>query len=244
MSVQTAMVMAAGHGTRMRPLTNERPKALVEVGGRTLIDHMLDRLLAAGVRRAVVNVHAFADRLEAHLAGRCDLEIVISDEREALLETGGGVVKARALLGEAPVLICNIDAVWVEWEPVLAALLAAWDPAAMDELFLLADRASSLGYTGRGDFELDPEEGSRVPSHVPGRVRRRTGERATWVYAGVEVFKPQLVDGLATERFSRNRVWDGTLARGRVRGLPLPGYWMHVGDPEARRAAEAVLRAA
>ena len=233
--IETAMVMAAGHGTRMRPLTDDRPKAMVEVAGRALIDHTLDRLRAAGVRRAVVNVHAFADRLEAHLAGRTDLEIIISDEREELLETGGGVVKARSLLGEDPVFVCNIDAVWVEWDGVLPAMLEAWDGEIMDELFLLAEREHCLGYGGAGDFEIeDGEIGD-------GRVRRRSGATAPWVYAGVEIFKPQLVDGLAVERFSRNRVWDATLGAGRVRGVPLPGYWMHVGDPRARQAAEAVL---
>ena len=223
--------MAAGHGTRMRPLTDDRPKALVEIGGRALIDHMLDRLVATGVTRAVVNVHAFADRLEAHLAGRDDIEIIVSDEREALLETGGGVVKARALLGTAPVLVANIDAVWVEWEPVLPALLAAWDADAMDELFLLARREDALGYGGAGDFDL-----------VDGAPAWRTGETAPFVYAGVEIFKPELVDGQPPESFSRTRIWRDSIARGRVRAVVLPGYWMHVGDPRARDAAEAVLK--
>ena len=228
--IHTAMVMAAGHGTRMRPLTDDRPKALVEVGGRALIDHMLDRLRDAGVRRAVVNVHAFADRLESHLKSRTDVDIIISDERAELLETGGGVVKALPLLGEEPVFIANIDAIWVEWEPVLSQMLECWDPSRMDELFLLADREHCLGYGGSGDFEMGPDG-----------LRRRTDATAPLVYAGVEIFKPELARGLATERFSRNRIWDTTLPRGRVAGMALPGYWMHVGDPQARDAAETVL---
>ena len=229
------MVMAAGHGTRMRHLTEDRSKAMVEVGGQPLIDHTLDRLVAAGVERAVVNVHAHADHLESHLAGRRDIEIIISDERELLLETGGGVVKALPLLGNDPVFVCNIDACWVEWEPVLGAMLAAWDAEAMDELFLLAPREHCLGFDGRGDFEIEDA-----------RLVRRRGETAPWVYAGVEVFKPQLAERyvnteLADSAFSRNLIWDGTLAARRVGGLAIPGYWMHVGDPDAVRAAEAVL---
>jgi MurNAc alpha-1-phosphate uridylyltransferase len=231
--ISTAMVMAAGHGTRMRPLTNDRPKALVEVGGRALIDHMLDRLRDAGVTRAVVNVHAFADRLEAHLARRTDLEIIISDERDALLETGGGLVKALPLLGDDPIFIANIDAIWVEWDAALPAMLRAWNPRKMDELFLLADREHCLGYAGAGDFEMTTEG-----------LRRRTATHAPYVYAGVEIFKPKLAQNYSVEPFSRNKIWDKTLATGRVQGLALPGYWMHVGDPDARRAAEIVLNVA
>ena len=231
--IKTAMVMAAGLGTRMRPLTDDRCKALVQVGGKTLIDHMLDRLRDSGVERAVVNVHAFADKLEAHLMARTSgPEIIISDERGALLETGGGVVKALPLLGDDPILICNIDAIWLEFAPVLPALMARWNPAEMDELFLLAPRSDCLGYAGAGDFDL-----------MSGKVSRRSGATAKWVYAGVQIFKPELARGYNTQPFSRNKIWDKTLARGKVCGLPLPGYWMHVGDPRARDAAQAILSA-
>ena len=228
--IHTAMVMAAGHGTRMRPLTDDRPKAMVEVAGRPLVDHTLDRLVAAGVRRAVVNVHAFADLLEAHVRGRTDIEVVVSDERSELLETGGGLVKALPLLGADPVFVCNIDAVWVEWEPVLPAMMEAWDADAVDELFLLAPREHCLGFHGAGDFEMRGNT-----------LSRRSGDTAPWVYAGVEILKPRLAAHHPVERFSRNRIWDEQLQNNRVAGLPLPAYWMHVGDPEARRAAEAVL---
>lgn len=229
---KVAMVMAAGLGTRMRPLTNDRCKALVDVGGKALIDHMLDRLDNAGVGTAVVNVHAFADKLEAHLRARTKgPSLVISDERSALLETGGGVVKALPLLGKAPILICNIDAVWVEFSDVLSALMQAWDPKVMDELLLLAPRQDCLGYPGKGDFDLAAN----------GQISRRSGQSADWVYAGVQIFKPELARDFAIRAFSRNEIWTQTLARGKMYGQPMPAYWMHVGDPRARLAANAIL---
>lgn len=233
--IQTAMVMAAGHGTRMRPLTNNRSKAMVEVNGKPLIDHMLDRLAAIGVRRAIVNVHAHADHLEAHLKARkSGPEIIISDERDALLETGGGVVKALPLLGTAPILICNIDAIWLSFEPVLTSLLSQWEPQKMDELLLCARAEWSLGYAGNGDFDI----------HKDARISRRSGESADHVYAGVQIFKPALAKGFKIEPFSRNKIWDETLKRRNIYGTELPGYWMHVGDPRAVIAAEAVLKQA
>lgn len=231
--IKTAMVMAAGHGTRMRPLTNDRSKAMVEVGGKPLIDHMLDRLAEVGVERAVVNVHAHADHLEAHLV-KCKNgpEIIISDEREELLETGGGVVKALPLLGTEPIFICNIDAIWHPFAPVLEKLLAQWNPNKMDELLLCARADWSLGYAGKGDFNI----------HEDDRLTRRDGESAKHVYAGVQIFKPALAKPFNIERFSRNKIWDETLKRRRLFGAELPGYWMHVGDPRAVVAAEAVLK--
>lgn len=233
--IKTAMVMAAGHGTRMRPLTNDRSKAMVEVGGRPLIDHMLDRLAEVGVQRAVVNVHAHADHLEAHLKNRkTGPEIIISDEREELLETGGGVVKALPLLGASPILICNIDAIWHPFEPVLETLMTQWDSHKMDELLLCARADWSLGYAGKGDFNI----------HEDARLTRREGESAKHVYAGVQIFKPALAKPFKLARFSRNKIWDETLKRRRLFGTELLGYWMHVGDPRAVIAAEAVLKEA
>ena len=151
--IKTAMVMAAGHGTRLRPHTNSTCKALVKVGGKALIDYMLDRLAAAGIERAVVNVHAFADKLEAHLKARTSgPKIIISDERKALLETGGGVVKALPLLGSDPILICNIDAIWAG-SAVLENLISAWDETQMDELLLLTKTDRTIGFAGVGDFD-------------------------------------------------------------------------------------------
>jgi len=230
--IKTAMVMAAGHGTRMRPLTNDRSKAMVEVGGKPLIDHMLDRLADVGVERAVVNVHAHADHLEAHLRTRKKgPEIIISDERDELLETGGGVVKALPLLRQDPILICNIDAIWISFTPVLERLISTWQPAKMDELLLCARSDCSLGYGGKGDFNI----------HEDGRITRRSGESAEHVYAGVQIFKPALAKPFKLEAFSRNKIWDESLKRRKIFGTELPGYWMHVGDPRAVIAAEAVL---
>ena len=229
------MVMAAGHGTRMKHLTQDRSKAMVEVGGRPLIDHMLGRLSDIGVERAVVNVHAHADHLEAHLKTRTSgPEIIISDERQALLETGGGVVKALPLLGSAPILICNIDAVWLPFAPVLEHLISSWNPAKMDELLLCARANWSLGYAGKGDFDI----------HADKRITRRSGERADHVYAGVQIFKPALAKPFKLEGFSRNKIWDVSLKRKKIFGAELPGFWMHVGDPRAVIAAEAVLKEA
>ena len=231
--IDTAMVMAAGHGTRMRPLTNDRSKAMVEVGGRPLIDHMLDRLRDAGIRKAVVNVHAHADHLEAHLKKReTGPEIMISDERSELLETGGGVVKALPLLGPGPILICNIDAVWSERVPVLPALLNAWRAGVMDDLLLLAPIQQTMGYNGHGDFTMDGA------GHL---VRRGDRPSAPFVYAGVQIAELGPFSGLAIEKFSRNRVWDVSLKSGRIFGHVMDGFWMHVGDPQARDVADDYL---
>lgn len=230
--IETAMVMAAGHGTRMRHLSENRSKAMVEVGGKPLIDHMLDRLHAAGVKRAIVNVHAHADHLEAHLKQRAGgPEIVISCERDKLLETGGGVVRALPELGLEPILICNIDAVWIEFESVIQALFDAWDEDEMCDLLLLAPKPRTLGYDGVGDFEMDRD----------GRLSWREGATAFWVYAGVQIFTPQRIVNWPEEKFSRTEIWRKNIGRGRSYGLPIPGFWMHVGDPEAHAAAEAVL---
>ena len=228
------MVLAAGLGTRMRPLTDDRPKALVEVGGRALIDHVLDRLADAGVERAVVNVHWFADRLEQHLAGRRRPEITISDERDELLETGGGLKKARPLLGEEPVWVANIDSVWTERRPALRQLAELWDPARMDVALLLAPLERSLGFEGSGDVFL--ESG--------GRLRfRGEAPSAPFAYMGVHITKPQVVDGGPAGPFSLSPIWRRLADEGRLYGTVMDGFWMHVGDPGSRDAAEARLRA-
>jgi len=232
----TAMVLAAGVGSRMRPLTNDRPKALVEVAGRPLIDHMLDRLADAGVIRAVVNVHAFADRLEAYLKRRAKAPtLIISDERGELLETGGGLKKARALLGEAPVFVANIDSVWIETgAPALGALAKAWDPATMDVCLLLTPTETALGFDGPGDFFLEGD----------GRLAfRDDAPAAPFAYIGAHICKPQIVDGEPLAPFSLARVWRRLATDGRLHGVVLEGEWMHVGDPAARDAAERRLAA-
>ncbi len=236
----TAMVLAAGLGTRMRPLTDDRPKALVEVGGRALIDHVLDRLLDAGARRAVVNVHAHADRLVAHLRTRANgPEIVVSDERDAALplETGGGVKRAAALLGDAPVWVANIDSVWTERAPALPTLAAGFVPARMDARLLFAPVATALGFDGPGDGDLAADGAVAL--------RRVTGAaHATYAYMGVAVIDPRPVYRWPAEHFSLAEVWAVQARAGRLHGAVLDGEWMHVGDPAARAAAEARLREA
>ena len=232
-SPTTAMVLAAGLGTRMRPLTNDRPKALVEVGGEALIDHMLSRLADAGVTTAIVNVHAFADRLEAHLSARTAApRIVISDERDQLLETGGGLKKARPLLGDDPVFVANIDAVWTEDSaPALDALAAAYDPQTMDACLLLARMDRTLGFDGPGDMFL---EGGRA-------VFRGEATAAPFAFAGVHITKPSVTDGEPDGPFSLSKLWRVMTAEGRLGAVVLDGFWMHVGDPQARDDAQARL---
>lgn len=232
-----AMVMAAGLGTRMRPLTDDRPKALVEVGGRPLLDWTLDALALAGVTGAVVNIHHFAERMRAHLAGRQGApRIHISDETAQLLETGGGLVKAASLLGTNPVFVANIDAFWVDEEGTeLTRLADGFDANAMDFRLLLARKDNLLGLEGRGDFAMDEE----------GRLQRfhdaPEGAEPLF-YAGVQVMHPRVLEGWPCEPFSTNRIWDVALAQGRVTGQVMDAFWMHVGDPAARDAAENRLR--
>ncbi|MBU2379454.1 MAG: nucleotidyltransferase family protein [Alphaproteobacteria bacterium] len=234
-SPKTAMVLAAGLGTRMRPLTDDRPKALVEVAGRALIDHVLDRLADAGVERAVVNVHWFADRLEGHLAARGrGPTIAISDERDALLETGGGLKKAHPMLGDDAAFVANIDSVWTDggdagWADELVRL---WDPATMDACLLLARREGSIGFEGDGDFFLGED----------GKLTFR-GEAASapFAYMGVHITRPDYADGGPDGAFSLSPLWRASAAAGRLYGCVLDGDWMHVGDPQARNEAEAKL---
>lgn len=231
--LRTAFVLAAGLGTRMRPLTNHVPKPLVRLGGRTLIDHVLDRIAAAGIERAVVNVHHLADQIERHLEGRSAPKIVISDERHALLDTGGGLKRALALLGPGAFLIHNSDSVWIERSrDNIRALIEAWDETRMDTLMLLADRASSLGYDGKGDFLMDRN----------GVLTRRSLEaESDLVFAGVSIAHPRLLASSPDGAFSLNLLWDRASAAGRLFGLRLDGEWMHVGTPDSLAAAERRL---
>ncbi len=230
--VRIAVVLAAGLGTRMRPLTDAIPKALVEVAGRPLIDHMLDRLAEAGVERVVVNVHAFADALEAHLRRRSDLEIAISDERGGLLETGGALRKARSMLGEEPILVANIDSVWREapGSRAIEDLVAGWDGERMASRLLLAARARSRGFDGPGDFFLAAD------GHI---FHRGARPEAPYAYAGVHMLDPRLIDGWPTGAFGLFPRWMEMAAERRLFGAPMAGWWMHVGDPAALADAEA-----
>lgn len=228
-----AFVLAAGLGTRMRPLTDTLPKPLVALAGRALIDHALDRIDAAGIETAVVNVHYRADQIEAHLSRRRSPRIVFSDERARLLDTGGGVAKALPLLGQAPFLVHNSDTVWTEAGTAnLARLAAAFEERTMHGLLLLADRRASLGYSGRGDFHLGAD----------GRITRPSpGETSDHVFAGASIATPSLMRDSPGGAFSLNRLWDRALAEGRLYGVTLVGTWMHVGDPAALAEAEALI---
>lgn len=233
---KTAMVLAAGLGTRMRPLTDSLPKALVPVAGRALIDRVLDKLVEAGVQRAVVNVHHFAEQVEAHLKARRDLEVLISDERSGLLDSGGGIQHARALLGEDPIFVANIDSLWLEaGAPALEALKRAWDPAQMDLLLLLVARGNGLGFEGPQGFLMD-ETGRLTHSISPDVV-------TPFANVGFGILKPQVLDGQAEAAFSIVPIWHRLQAQGRLHGVAMDAFWMHVGDPAARDAAEARLEA-
>jgi MurNAc alpha-1-phosphate uridylyltransferase len=232
---RAAMVLAAGLGQRMRPLTDRVPKPLVVVGGKPLIDHVLDKLAEVDVERAVVNVHYKADQLENHLASRRRPRIVISDERAELLDTGGGVVKALPTLGEAPFFHVNSDSVWIDGVvPNFARLALAFDQGEMDALLLMAPTATSIGYAGRGDFAMAAD----------GRLRRRPERDVVpFVYAGAAVLSPALFADAPAGAFSLTRLFDRAIDAGRLHGLRLEGVWMHVGTPEAVAAAEAAILA-
>ena len=228
-----AMVLAAGLGMRMRPLTDTLPKPLVKVAGKALLDHVLDRLADAGVETAVVNVHRMADQIEHHLKGRTRPKIAISDERGELLDTGGGVAKALKLLGPEPFLHMNSDTLWIEGvTPNLPQLAASFDPARMDILLLLASTTASIGYEGRGDFIMAPD----------GRLSRRAERQvAPFVYAGAAMLAPAPFADAPKGKFSLNMMFDRAIEAGRLYGQRLEGTWMHVGTPAAIEAAEAAI---
>lgn len=234
---KTAMVLAAGLGKRMLPLTETMPKPLVRVHGKALIDHALDALARVEVEKAVVNVHYLADKIEEHLKGRKTPAITISDERSDLLDSGGGVAKTLGELGESPFYVLNADSFWIEgYRPNLGHLADQWDPKRMDILMLVAGMASSVGYQGMGDFTMDPE----------GRLKRR-GERHTapFAYAGAAIVKPEIFTNLPGGPFSLNLLFDRALEQERMFGVRLDGLWLHVGTPEAiHEAEEAIAKSA
>lgn len=227
---QAAMVFAAGLGTRMRPLTLTTPKPMIEVAGAPLIDHMLDRLVEAGVTRAVVNVHWLADQIEDHVTRRTDIEVIVSNERDRLLDQGGGIMKAWPHLGDGPILVCNTDALWLPsggW--TLRRLFDAWDPARMDVALMVAQSAGAIGVDWEGDFLMDPE----------GRLTRRPENVvAPFVYAGVGLIDRKAFAGETREVFRLAPIFFDAAKAGRLRGVPLDGRWLHVGAPEAVAEAQ------
>ena len=231
------MVLAAGLGTRMRPLTASLPKPLVPVGGRTLLDHALDRLGEAGVDLAVVNVHWRAEQVRAHVARRLEggaaPRVEISDECGGLLDSGGGVARALPLLGPDPFYVLNSDVMWIEGlTSTLPRLAAHWDPARMDALLLMAPTVNTVGYDGPGDFlmEADGALSRRPETHV-----------APFVFAGVQILSPALFEGMGAAPFSLNRVYDRAAEAGRLMGVRHDGRLLHVGTIEAIAEAEAAL---
>jgi MurNAc alpha-1-phosphate uridylyltransferase len=231
----TAMIMAAGLGKRMRPLTATRPKPLIEVGGKALLDHVLERLRAAGVQRIVVNVHYLADALEAHLATRAHgMEVAISDERGLLMETGGGLVKAEPLIDCDPFLALNSDNLWIDGPADTLKLLASqWDGVKMDALLLVVPLANALNHKGMGDFRLDRS----------GRLRRRERSHvAPFVFTGIQMVAKRLLREAPDGPFSTNLLWDRAIEEGRCYGAVHQGLWFDVGTPQSIRLTETALK--
>lgn len=229
----TAMVMAAGMGKRMRPLTATQPKPLVRVAGKPLIDHTLDRLADAGITRAVVNVHYLADALEAHLIDRALPKVSISDERDELLETGGGMVRAQGELPD-PFFCLNSDNIWLEGpQDAFHDLSARWNSDRMDALLLLVPHANARNFRGKGDFHMDGV----------GKVdRRRSGRVAPFIYTGIQLVSHRLLRDAPTGKFSTNILWNRAIEQERLFGVAFTGQWFEVGNPQAIRPTEKALR--
>jgi MurNAc alpha-1-phosphate uridylyltransferase len=228
-----AMVLAAGLGTRMRPLTNHIPKPLVNVHGKPLIDHVIDRLAGAGVELVVVNVHHHAGLLREHLAKRRDVEIRISDESDRVLGSGGGIFKALSLFDGGPFFVHNADSIWVEgYGQALARMMVRWNAEEMDALLLVASLVNAIGYEGSGDFLMDAD----------GRLSRVPEQRLSpFAFPGVQIVHPRFFEGCSAGDFSINPLWDRAIARGRLFGMRLDGVWMHVGTPDALAQTEEYL---
>lgn len=225
-----AMVLAAGLGLRMRPLTERMPKPLLRVAGRPLLDHVLNKLGDAAVGEAVVNVHYLPDHIIDHVASRARPRVIISDERNQVLGTGGGIVKALPLLGEAPFFLVNADTMWIDGvRPNLARLAETFDPARMDILLLMAPTASSIGYDGNGDYGMLPDGALR---------KRREHQVVPFVYAGAAILSPSIFANAPSGEFSLTKMFDAANEQERLFGLRLDGVWMHVGTPDAIGAAE------
>lgn len=233
---RTAIVLAAGLGTRMRPITERLPKALVAVAGKPLIDWGLDALAAVGVEQVVVNVHHHADQVAAYLARREHPRIVVSDERDQLLDSAGAIVKALPELGTEPFFVLNADTFWIDGaRPNLERLAEQWDPARMDILLMIAAMSQATGYGGKGDFLMEKDgQLARVPER----------EVSPFIYAGVAIVHPRIFEGEAVRPASLNTYFDRVIAEGRLYGMRMDGIWLTVGTPEAIAEAEAAIAAA
>lgn len=231
--IDTAMLMAAGLGKRMRPLTATRPKPLVKVAGKALMDHALDRLAAGGIKTVVVNVHYLADTVEAHLKTRKDMDFRISDERAKLLETGGGLIHARPLLGDKPFICANSDNLWIDGPAeTLGMMQRLWDPERMDALLLLVPLARANCHSGPGDFHMDAN----------GRLtRRKIAHVAPFVFTGVQILSPRLLVDPPADVFSTNIFWNRAIAAGRLYGAVHQGLWFDLGTPQAIPVVESMI---
>lgn len=234
-TIDQAMVLAAGLGTRMRPITNTTPKPLVQVAGKTLLDHALDSLAGADVQRAAVNVHYLADQIEEHTKSRAKPQILISDERETLLDSGGGVKRAIAPLSDQPFFILNADSFWIDTDASnLMTMQMAWNADQMDMQLLVAPKEKSVGFDGKGDFFMTQN----------GQLQRRgDADSAPYVYAGAIITKPNLFEVVQEDVFSLNRLFDDCISSGRLFGHVLDGLWLHVGTPAAIAEAEHAIEA-
>lgn len=229
----TAMVMAAGMGKRMRPLTASQPKPMVRVAGKPLIDHALDRLVEAGVTKAVVNVHYLADALEAHLGERKNPEILISDERDMLLETGGGMIRAQPMLPD-PFFCLNADNIWLDGpRDAFHDLSERWNPDEMDALLLMVPHARALNFRGKGDFHMDP---------IGRLARRRSGRIAPFIYTGIQLVSHRLLRDAPEGAFSTNILWERAIEDGRLFGAAFTGQWFEVGTPQSIAPTEEALQ--
>ncbi len=234
MTASRAMVLAAGLGTRMRPLTLDRPKPLVEVAGRSLLDRGVDVLTSAGVTHLVVNKHYLPDQIEAWARDRDDLDIIVQDETGQLLDTGGGVAKALPHLGNEPFFVLNSDSFWIDGPtPALSRLATAWDDGRMDCLLLLSGKARAIGFDGPGDFDMNAK----------GQLARRSGDTAPLVYAGAYLVHPRLFGNAPDGAFSMNLLWNRAIEGGRLYGMEHDNWWLHVGTPAAIGEAEHRLAA-
>jgi N-acetyl-alpha-D-muramate 1-phosphate uridylyltransferase len=232
-AITQAMVLAAGLGTRMRPLTDTRPKPLIPCGGKALLDWNLDALAQAGVERAFINVHYLPDQIIAHVAERRKPVMTVSDERDRILDSGGGIGKVVGAFGDEPFFSLNADTIWLDGPRAnLIRMQEAFDPARMDVLLLVASSVTTIGWGNRGDFFLEQDGRLRRPSKI---------EIAPFAYTGVAILKPALFAG-RPEVFSLNTLFNEAQAAGRLFGLRLDGIFMHVGTPEALREAEAALK--
>lgn len=232
-----AMVLAAGLGTRMRPITDTMPKPLIRVHGKTLLDHALDALQRSGVVEAVVNVHYHADQIIDHVASRTDIRVTVSDEQEELLDSAGGIIKALPHFGTEPFFVLNADSFWVEgFKPNLVRMAEQWNAEEMDILLLLAGTCSAIGFGSKGDFTMDAD----------GRLERRPElEVVPFAYAGAAILKPEIFDNAPTGASSLNRQFDQAIEKQRLFGMHMDGLWLHVGTPEAIiQAEEAIAKSA